>query len=91
MIRFEMELVPMGTQLYGTDTIMVGSIWSNDQNTHHCYSLSAGKHHVEGRVPKVASGHRNPFHLMLAVMVDAEPQIQALGLNYVTTRFDKKG
>lgn len=89
MIRFEMELVPMGTQLYGTDSLVYCGIVSSDDNSVHHYRLTVGDHVITGEVPKDKSGHRNPLHLLLNIMKDAEPQILALGLNYVKTRWDK--
>ncbi|CAO3439530.1 hypothetical protein [Azospirillum argentinense] len=94
MIRMMMTLAPYGDGRLGEYPVVAGSIWSTlgaDGQPAHAYRLSvvnaAGLGHVvTGSVPKTASGHRNPLHILAVVAADLD--LAALGTDYASTLLD---
>ncbi|UTC29846.1 hypothetical protein BAJUN_02160 [Bajunvirus bajun] len=85
-----MNLVPYGRRMFGEQLVMTGTIWTDERRPVHHYTLRAndGRVLMEGEVPKTKSGHRNPLHLLSAIMADFNPDL--FGDDYVTCEADIK-
>jgi len=69
-----MMCVPQGIGMLRFD-ILSGSIWTSDDNEHHCYSLElADDRFVNGSFPKTFSAHKNPFRILAAIYDDIQEQ-----------------
>lgn len=88
MIRLEMVLIPYGQPLLGAADRITAQFFTLPRNTVHGFRIlrNDGTMLAEGEVPKTRSGHRNPLHLLRDVL--AMIDFDALGENYVTTRWD---
>ena len=93
MIRFQMSLVPYGDYKLGEHPLTTGLIWttvSNDGQPAHAYRISIinpeQDHVIFGEIPKRYSGHKNPLHLLAAMVADIN--LPTLGTNYALSVID---
>ncbi len=82
------ELWPYGVKA-GTVPLVRFSISSNEDGAYHAYRVTdnVGGVVIYGTVAKSKSGHRNILHLLRAILSD--PALDQLGVNYITTPYDK--
>jgi hypothetical protein len=83
-----MTLRPYGVGLLPPAEIFDATLWTKGAWHHYVFRNEHGTMLIEGKVAKDRSGHRNPLHLLAKVMDDAKPQLDRLGLDYITTDYD---
>jgi hypothetical protein len=96
MILLDIGLIPHGKRILGSDPVVQGSIFSFSENgvAYHGYCVNVIRHgegdiRLTGRVLKTRSGHRNPLHLLAAILADLSPEaLDALGIDEARSRYD---
>ncbi|WP_144428475.1 hypothetical protein [Azospirillum thiophilum] len=93
MIKLRMALVPYGEYRLGEHPVITGSIWTtigNDGQSAHAYRIAIVNpeqdHVIIGEIAKSRSGHRNPLHLLGAIIADID--LPALGTDYAFSQVD---
>lgn len=90
MISLKMALVPYASRLMAEADLLTIELYTvpfGKEPKHGYVVLDNNGHRLaDGEVPKTKSGHRNPLHLLKAVLNDLD--LDALGTNYITTEYD---
>lgn len=86
MITLKMDLVAFGIK--PPVPLVDCNIWTTDCGNFHQYCIAdpTGWFMAKGRILKTKSGHRNPLHLLAAIIDDID--LTDFDDNYITTIYD---
>lgn len=90
MIKLDLTLVPYGSRLHKPEPLLSAELYTvPGKEPRHGYLIVDNEGHViaDGAVPKTYSGHRNPLHLLRAVLADCD--LDALEKDYIKTPYDR--